>query len=276
MKKYKILILSNMVGSGFEDDTILQKSFIEDGHTVDVKKLDYDKILDEHYDIIIRRNTWVNHENDTAELHVKNLELINRLQNKNIKTVNLVGLDGMGKGYLCDLFKGNENVIPTINTIKDLELLPITEKYVTKDIKSFGNGLHQRFVQRENLINEYNEGDIIQPFINFISEVQCYYVADKLVYSLEYTPSKYPHYPEPKFIELTETEKQLSDYFAKYSNLKYGFQRIDFLRLEDNILILMEIEDHAAFMNLRRLQDPLKSSVLNDFKENIYDYLNRD
>ncbi len=109
--------------------------------------------------------------------------------------------------------------------------------------------------------------------MNFKAEVQCYYVGQKLMYSFEYTPSKFPHYPEPQLIELTSDEKLLADKYAQYSNLIHGFQRIDFLRLEDDTLMLMEIEDHAAFMNLHRLPPALLQDVLQEYKQNIYEYL---
>ncbi len=94
-----------------------------------------------------------------------------------------------------------------------------------------------------------------------------------IIYVFEYSPSKYPHYPEPKFINLSENEKALSDKYAKYANLKHGFQRIDFLRKPDNSLLLMEIEDHAAFMNLRRLPEDILEKTLTKYKENIYQLL---
>ncbi len=270
MKKYNILILSNLKGGALIDDTLVKNSFERDGHKVDLREVGYDESLDNEYDVIIRRNTWVSTEEETQRLYEKNNNLINRLKCKNIKTVNMIGLDGMGKGYLCELFDKDEKVIPTINTINKLELIPKAEKYVVKNIKSFGNGLHQKFVKREELQDSYVEGDIIQPFMKFISEVQCYYVTDKLMYAFEYTPSKFPNYPEPKLVELSDAEKAISDKFAQYSNLKHRFQRIDFLRLVDNSLILMEIEDHAAFMNLQRLTDGIIEQVLTQYKRNIY------
>lgn len=275
MNKYNILILSNMVGSGLRDDTILKESFEKDGHNVTLDNVCFDEKLDETFDVIIRRNTWVSSTDDTAKLYENNKKLIDRLSKKDIKTVNLVGLDGNGKGYLCDLFKTHKNVLPTIKSMSDFKLLPSCEKYAVKDIKSFGNGLHQKFVLANELSQNYTEGNIIQPFMSFKAEVQCYYVGEKLVYNFEYTPSKYPNYPEPSFIELNNAEKDLADSFAKYSDLKYGFQRIDFLRLHDDSLLLMEIEDHAAFMNLARLPEPLINDVLQEFKQNIYEYIQK-
>lgn len=275
MKKYKILILSNLKGSGLQEDTILKNAFEKDGHTATLDTVCFDKTLDETFDVIIRRNTWVSTENETNQLYIDNENLIKRLLSKNIKTVNLIGLDGKGKGYLCDLFKKYDNVLPTICTLKDVNLLPNVDKYVVKNIKSFGNGLHQRNVLADELCENYTEGDIIQPFTKFIAEVQCYYVAKKLMYVYEYRPSKYPDYPEPTLISFSETEKNLADNFAKYSNMEYGFQRIDFLRLEDDSLLLMEIEDHAPSMGLQRLKQPLLDEVLKEYTQNIYNLIEK-
>lgn len=275
MNTKKILILSNMSGSGYNEDLVLKEAFEQDNHQVTIAAVDYDETKDASYDVIIRRNTWVSKEDDTAYLHEHNQKLIARLQEKNIKTVNLVGLDGLGKGYLCELYKNNEPVIPTIKSKSDLNLLPDCSKYVVKDIKSFGNGLYQKIVEKNELASMYCEGDIIQSFMKFESEIQVYYVGQQLMYVFEYTPSKYPYYPEPTLIELTEEEQALAKHFVEYADFKHGFVRIDFLRLSDGRLVLMEIEDHAPFMNLLRLPDTLRTEVVNEYKANIYQLLNQ-
>ena len=103
--------------------------------------------------------------------------------------------------------------------------------------------------------------------------MQFYFVADKLMYTYEYTPNKYPDYPIPKLINPTEEEIKLACDFAKLSGLKVGVQRIDFLRLEDNKLILLEIEDNSPIMNLELLNDIFREKVLEEYKKNIYNYL---
>ncbi len=273
MEKYHILILSNCVGSGYIDDCTVRDAFIKDGHIAVIKTVGYDKKDDDMYDVVIRRNTWVSTREETEKLYEDNQKLINRLFNKKKKTVNMVGLDGHGKGYLCEMYEKGYRVIPTINSYKKIDSLPIVNKYVIKDYKSFGNGLFQKVVSKDMLKTKYQEGNIVQPYIDFIAEVQCYYVGKKLMYVLEYTPSKYPNYPRPEFITLTDKEKQLADDFAAYAKLEYGFQRIDFLRLPDNQLIMMEIEDHAAFMNLQILPTKLQAEVMNMYVNNIYEYI---
>ena len=273
--KYKILILSNPNNEEQIEDVYLANSFKEDGHFVDLLWIDYDEKLDSNYDVIIRRNTWVDDEKDTYNYKVKNEILKERLTRKNIKTVNLQGLDGKGKQYLCELFKKGKKVIPTIDNLDELDKLPYSKEYVLKDKNSFGSGLGQRLVKANKLKREFQIGDIIQPKLNFKSEVQCYFIADKLMYVYEYIPSKYPNYPKPKLIMINQKEKELSCEFARLSNLKVGFQRIDFLRLENDELVLLEIEDNSPHMNLELLTDAFRNNVLDEYKKNIYQYLNK-
>ena len=49
--------------------------------------VDFDETLDEEYDVIIRRNTWVEDENKTQDYYKKNELLKQRLSKKKIKTV---------------------------------------------------------------------------------------------------------------------------------------------------------------------------------------------
>ena len=271
--KYKILILSNPSNYEYIEDKYIANEFKEDGHLVELAWIDYDEKLDDKYDVIIRRNTWVEDEKDTYNYKIKNEILKERLIKKNIKTVNLVGLDGKGKQYLCELFKKGKKVIPTIDNLEQLDELPYSEEYVLKDKNSFGSGLGQRIVKANELKKEFKIGDIIQSKVEFKSEVEYYFVGDKLMYVYEYTPSKYPNYPKPKLINVQPKERKLACEFAKISNLKVGFQRIDFLRLKNNELILLEIEDNSPHMNLEILTDSFRKDVLKEYKKNIYQYI---
>lgn len=275
MKKYNILILSNRDNDEFLEDTYIADAFIKDGHIVDMLWVDYDETLDEKYDVIIRRNTWVEDENKTKNYYQKNNVLKERLTRKKIKTVNLIGLDGNGKEYLCKLYKNGKKVIPTVNNIEDIKQISDAEEYVIKDNKSFGSGIGQKIVTKDKLAEEYIAGYLIQPKIKFISEVQCYFVANELLYVFEYTPSKYPNYPELVQITLTEEQKKLVCDFARESNLKVGFQRIDFLRLENDELLLLEIEDNSPHMNLTKLDTNFRNEVLDVYKKNVYQYLEK-
>lgn len=275
MKKYNILILSNKENEEYLEDVFIKKAFEKDGNNVDILWVDYNEKLDDKYDVIIRRNTWVEDESKTVYYSEKNNILENRLIKKNKKTVNLIGLDGEGKNYLCKLFKEGKKVVPTINSLDDIELLGPASEYVLKDNDSFGSGIGQIFISKDKVYDEFKDGYLIQPKINFKSEVQCYYVENKLLYTFEYTPSKYPDYPEPKLITLTEKQRKLANRFATESNLKVGFQRIDFLRLDNDEFILLEIEDNSPHMNLEELDCRFREDVLKVYKDSIYRYLER-
>lgn len=268
---YKILILSRKENNEIED-IYIKNRLIQDGNHVDIKWIDYDESLDDKYDLIIRRNAWVEELEDTTKYSELNKRLINRLISKGIKTVNLVGLDGLGKYYLQDLYHKNLKVIPTTNNIKEA-LSWNYNSYILKLKDSFGSGIGQKSVLKENLKEEYNIQYLIQPKLDFKSEVQTYFINNKLMYALEYTPSKYPTYPEPILIELSKNEEELAKNFASLSDIKVGMKRIDFLRLDDNSLILMEIEDNSPHMSIETLNEELKSKVLDHYVNGIYSYI---
>ncbi len=272
---YKILILSNKDNEEFIEDFYIAESFRKDGNKVSILWVDYDEHLDEQFDIVIRRNTWVDDVSKTAYLKIYNSKLIDRLKKKKIKTVNLIGLDGKGKGYLCQLYQRGEKVIPTTNNIQEAKSFKNISEYILKDINSFGSGIGQKVVKKEDLEKEFKKDYLIQPKIDFQSEVQCYFVANRLMYVFEYIPSKYPNYPKPRLISLTKSQEAIAYHFANLSNLKVGFQRIDFLKLHDESFLLLEIEDNSPHMNLEKLDYELRNQVLNSYKENIYQFLEK-
>ena len=271
--KHRILILSNKNNEEFIEDEYLATAFRKDGHLVTVRWIDYEENLDEKFDIIIRRNTWVARIEETKSYEEKNKILVERLKKKNVKTVNMEGVDGNGKGYLCKLYKEGRKVIPTVDTIEDALKMPAINEYVLKDKKSMGSGLGQKIVKKEELAKQFQEGYLIQPKLSFKSEVQCYFVGQKFMYAYGYTPSKYPDYPTPRLIQLKEAERNLACEFAQASGLEVGFQRIDFLKLENDQLILLEIEDNSPHMSLEELEEAFRDRVMDEYKKNIYQYL---
>lgn len=142
-----------------------------------------------------------------------------------------------------------------------------------KNVNSFGSGLGQRYIRREEVITEFNSRYIIQPRLKFKSEVQCYFVENELMYTYEFSPSKYPDYPEPQMINLTQEELEVVQEFVKVANVKTGFLRLDFLRLLDDSLVLLEIEDNCPNMDLDKLDLELREKVINKYKESVYKIL---
>ena len=93
------------------------------------------------------------------------------------------------------------------------------------------------------------------------------------MYVFEYVPSKYPNYPNPRQLVLTKEQEQLAYKFLKKSYLKIGLHRIDFLRLENDDFLLLEIEDNSPYMDLEKLDKEFRDKVLETYKKGIYEYL---
>ena len=273
MQKYNILILSNPNDIYAKEDEILADSFRKDGNNVVIKWLDYDESLDNTFDVVLKRDTWAVKEQDIPKYEKYNNLLKERIKNKPIKKVNFYEVGCNGKKYLIDYYKKGLPVIPSFDNLKQAKDLRNFEDYILKPLNSFGSAFGQKSVNKENLEKEFKEGLMIQPKIKFKSEVQCYFVEDELLYTFEFKPSKYPDYPEPTIIELTKEEKDLVYKFVNETNIKVGFQRIDFLRLEDDRLLLLEIEANATFMDLVFLEENLRNQVIEKYKQSVYKYL---
>ncbi len=273
MAKYKILILSNAENEEHIEDKYLAESLKKDGNIVDISWIDYDEKLDEKYDVIIRRNTWVDKLEKTIKYSKLDNLLKERLQKKHIKTVNLVGYDGKGKKYLIDFIKKGYPVIPTFYNVDDALTKTDCDEYILKMEDSYGSGLGQMVVEREKIKEIFKHGYLIQPKLKFKSEIQNYFVGNKLMYVFEYIPSKYPNYPDPISIKLNNKQKDIVCSIAKETGLKVGFQRIDFLKLENDDLLLLEIEDNSPHMSLEELNENYRNIVLEEYKNNLYKYL---
>ncbi len=273
MQKYNILILSNPNDIYAKEDEILADSFRKDGNNVVIKWLDYDESLDNTFDIVLKRDTWAVKEQDIPQYEKYNNILKERIKNKPIKKVNFYEVGCNGKKYLIDYYTKGLPVIPSFDNLKQAKELKSFEEYILKPLNSFGSAFGQKSVNKEELEKEFKAGLMIQPKIKFKSEVQCYFVEDELLYTFEFNPSKYPDYPEPTIIELTKEEKDLVYKFVNETNIKVGFQRIDFLRLEDDRLLLLEIEANATFMDLVFLEEELRNQVIEKYKQSVYKYL---
>lgn len=273
MKQYKILILSNPNDIYAKEDEILAESFRKDGQIVLIKWVDYDEKLDDEFDIVLKRDTWVQNEEDIPKYEKYNNILKNRLKNKPIKKVNFYEMDSEGKGYLIDYYKKGLQVIPSTDNLEEAKEFYSYNEFILKPLNSFGSAFGQKVVSKNDLDKEFQKGLLIQPKLKFKSEVQCYFVANELMYTFEFIPSKYPDYPDPLVIQLNEKDKNVVDSFVKETNVKVGFQRIDFLRLQNDELILLEIEATSPFMDFVMVEENLRNNVIEKYKQNIYQYL---
>ncbi len=270
-----ILIISNASNDEILEDIWIARAFIEDGHKVIVASIDYDERLDDIVDIIIKRNSWCNNSSDLKNYYKTALEVKKRIIAKDSPRINFDGkFDGTDKSYLVKLFKEGYTVIPSIDNINEINLLPDSNLYFLKPKESH-DGMGTKKVNKDNLKDEFNNHYIIQPIIKFKSEVQFYFIKDEFQYALEFIPSKVPIYPLAIKYQYSDKELNLAKEFAKLNNNYYGIQRIDFLKLENNELLLTEIEDIAPYLDLDRLSKIERDKFINNYKNMVYEYLDK-
>ncbi len=266
-----ILMISNIDNDEKLEDIWLARTFQNDGHKVAIVDKNYDERLEDIFDVFLLRNSWASSANiDNIKEKGKFLK---RIIKKNLPRINFDGkFDGEGKEYLVDLYKNGYQVIPTIDNIEDMYLLKSYDKYMLK-LKYSYDGIGQSIVTQNELKKKFNDSYIIQPFIEFVSEVQFYYIKEKLEYALEFKPSKVPIYPDAEEYKYTTKELEMANTFVKLNDSYYGIQRVDFIKLKDGTLLLTEIEDASPYLDLDCLDEELRNKFINDYKEMVYEYM---
>lgn len=269
----KILMISNIDSDDKLEDLWLARAFQKEGHKVAIVDKNYDENLESLFDIFLLRNTW--DTNATEETIKKKSGYRKRVINKNLPRINFDGkYDGTDKEYLVKLFKSGYPVIPTIDKLKDLELLKEYNKFMLK-LKDSYDGIGQMIVYRQELEKKFTDSYIIQPYMKFKSEVQFYYIKDKFEYALEFIPSKVPIYPKAKEYLPSKIELELSNKFSSLNGEYYGIQRIDFIKLFDGTLLLTEIEDISPYLDLDCVNQVVKDEFIIDYKNMVYEYMKK-
>lgn len=272
----KIAIITNFKECCTMEDYILSKSFAEDGHHVDLLDFPIIEGYENNYDLLIIKNTWDLNEKTYKKYFLDEEQFFQRVQGIKTKIVNT--LDGklnfrkLGKRILADLYKKGYNVVPTIDDMSDFGILPKAEKYVKKPIIGY-DGFDMQFIDCADVHKFILDNEVLQPKLEIKSEVQMYFVNDKFEYALEYTPSKWPDYPTPREIIPSHKDIEMALKFIKINNQSCGFSRIDFLKLHDDSLIMLEMADSNPNMSLPLLSHKTLEKFLTDFKHACYEYV---
>ena len=271
----RIGILTSFKECCTKEDYIIAKSFAEDGHKVDLLDFPIQFEFKNVYDLLILKNVWDLNEN-TYKNYFNELEkFLNKVTESNCKIVS--SLDGKfnfnkyGKKYLAELYKKGYNVVPTINNVEDINILPVVEKYIKKPYVSY-DGFDMQQITYNDLGTLTLKDEVLQPKIKFISEVQLYFVDNRFQYALEYTPSKWPEYPTPH--ELVPDQKFI-DQAVEVINLNKAscsFNRVDFLRLSEDEIIILEFADYNPNLSLPLLCKETLNKFLKNFKHAVYKY----
>ncbi|MCF0058617.1 hypothetical protein [Dyadobacter sp. CY356] len=174
--------------------------------------------------------------------------------------------DMMGKSYLTMLTKEGYPVIPTIEHLQDLSLLPDCEKYMIK-LKGGADSIGMHVVDREQLLTIELEGNIIQPFIDFVYEVSFYFIDKDFQYAL-YAPDKSKRW-NLEMYEASAEDLIFAERFISWNTVTHGIQRVDACRTSHGDLLLVELEDLNPYLSLDLLNIETRDKFVTNFLESI-------
>lgn len=180
--------------------------------------------------------------------------------------------DMAGKQYLVDLSRAGYPVIPTVDRVADLGLLPGADGYVIKP-KLGADSVGLRFVRTPELSAELSrETDgtqLIQPRIDFRYEVSFYFVDHDFQYALHA-----PH-PERRWVlepyGASAADLEFARSFVEWNTLDHGIQRVDACRTADGELLLVELEDLNPYLSLDRVAEPVREAFVTRMKASLRD-----
>lgn len=200
-------------------------------------------------------------------------KFLTAVEQKNILTFN--SFDGkadiLGKQYLIDLTDQGYPVIPTVESLKEIDKIGIHEKYIVK-LKNGADSIGMEMLSYDSLISSDPIGKLIQPLIDFDYEVSFYYLNDKFQYAL-YAPDKNKRWELVEY-EPTESDLDFSKRFIEWNNIERGITRVDACRLKDNTLLLVELEDLNPFLSIELLPKVKRDQFIGNLTEALKSSLN--
>ena len=205
---------------------------------------------------IIIRNVW-----PTAGCRTELTQFVSECALVKAKLYN--PFDGMGdqqgKEYLAGLFNMTFPVIPTVTSFDALNRLPSTELFWIKPFYGEDSS-GSRVLSKQEILRERLSGCIIQPYLQFIDEPSLYFIDGIFAYAIT-VPHRINNHQVAHY-EPSHSEILLAKRFVDWNALSYGVQRIDFARLEDGSLLLMEIEDFCPYLYLLDLPSTVRETVV--------------
>lgn len=250
----KILYLTDLYyqakGRNYCEEDLYITSILKDNFDVVLCHPQNSESFEENVDLIVFRNTG-------SVLGYKEVydNFIQRVKKNNLNTFNdFKGkADMCGKQYLLDLTLEDYPVIPTVDSIDNLDLLPIVDSYVIKP-KDGADSLGLKIVYKDELYTEnLSEDMLIQPTIDFKYELSFYFLNNEYQYAL-YAPNPNKRW-ELKEYNPTKEEISFAQNFIDWNTIEKGIQRVDACKTQDNKLLLMELEDLNPYLSLFELKD---------------------
>lgn len=274
----KIAIITSFREVCTREDYIIAKSFSKDGHHVDLLDFPVALPVEKYYDLIIFKNAWYLSEDKVDKFFKDVKDLMKRIEKSDCRVVcsndGKLKFNTIGKKYLADLYKQKFKVVPTIDNIKDVDILPVVDKYIKKPFVSY-EGFGMQEISREDLKTLKLKNEILQSKIDFISEVQLYFVNNQYQYAVEYTPRKWPDYPTPHMFKPAQKYINEAKRLIDLNNATCSINRVDFLRVNENEMLLLEFADTCPNMNLSLIDREASEKFLKNFKKAVYEYMKK-
>jgi hypothetical protein len=178
--------------------------------------------------------------------------------------------DMQGKGYLVELSKAGEPVIPTIDRPEDVGRLPAADRYVVKPVLG-ADSIGMQVVASLDGIDL--TGTLVQPHIDFVHEASFVFVGRAFQYAV--------HAPDPArrwdLVPFTPSEDDLA--FAQrivdWNALDVGVQRVDACRTRDGSLLLVELEDLNPYLSLDVLGPAVRDGFVAALVGSLHEALDR-
>ncbi len=219
--------------------------------------------FENYVDVIVCRNTG-------PVIHYQKIydEFRNRLlENNNIVYNSLNGqADMQGKQYLLDLTKNHFPVIPTVDDLADIHLLPEVDEYVLKP-KQGADSIGLEFVDHADIANLELAKDLLQPKINFSYEVSFYYIDTDIQYAL-YAPDNEKRW-RLELYDYSSHDLDFANQFIRWNSLEHGIQRVDACRTIDGELLLVELEDLNPYLSLMDIDVELRHRFISNFRSSL-------
>ncbi|MGB5818816.1 MAG: hypothetical protein WBG90_04970 [Saonia sp.] len=266
-KEYSILYLTDFYypakGRKYHEEDIYIIGQLRDTFKILICHPLHSKDFESLVDIVAFRNTG-------SVIYYKDYyqNFLGRITDMNIPVYNaMTGKGDMrGKQYLLDLTDENYPVIPTIESLDNIEKLQVSETYILKP-KNGADSIGMKRISHDDLQNSNLEGYIIQPYLDFKYEVSFYFVDSDFQYAL-YAPDKRKRWTLKEYIPSTEDLK-FAHKFIAWNSIAHGIQRVDACRLEGGELLLVELEDLNPYLSLNALSNEVRQKFISAFKSSL-------
>ena len=258
----KILFLTNKDNGAHEEDEQLIELLGKDFDLIVSHPLECTPLLPKVEGVIIR-NIWPTHE--YADQWV---EISQKIRDSGLPTYNSLAGNGdtKGKDYLLKLYKSGYPVIPSVDNLKDVELLGHQEFYWIKPKDScdgWGSGKYSKNELGNKVLTDY----IIQPYVSFVSEPSFFFIDSNFSHAIT-MPNRLIG-ERIQVYKPTDEDIVFAQRFVDWNKLPHGIQRIDAVRTNTGELLLTEVEDLCPYLYVDDLDADTRKKFLNDIRVSV-------